>query len=1141
MTPGQRQALNQLRAIENEQPGAIEVLGISDTDTRIRVEISIDCRGTEHADGGVRLRARERFFVSVPVNFPFRAPSVEVPHKRWRTTPHVQWGSVLCTYQSVETEWNPAHGMYGYLERLLNWLTAASLGELDPIGAPLHPPVTYTAPNTPMFVPRVNTPRRSGSTWVGFAILEPHGEHRRDIVAWEEIGDVGERTPVAAAFLLDDPMPFEFPSSLLSLLHALLERDVPPFLLFTAMNLTALINGDEDHVYVVVGSPMRGIAGEDPAQHLTVWRLSKDGVDAFAWTRHREGDSDQIKTQRSAEFDRLLKWSSTVRVEWCSVREARPEVTRPRDEGSSLNYWSGKKVAVWGCGALGSHVAEHLARSGVASMVLRDVSSVGPGILVRQNFEDEDIGHNKASALANRIRRISPSPDVTTITANLIDDPGEAWDDEADVVLDLTASPAVGERMEFLRRQFPKPSTTLVAMTVGHDAKHGLVATSPPNASGGPMDCRRKAKIAASRKPALRDFANEFWPLELRADMFQPEPGCSDPTFRGSDAEVAALAATMLLVASNAIDAGLDSMTAGYVALPSLEGSGRTVRVDFPNDLVLEDPIDDYEVRVSEEALAEIRGWMQESVRMRPRFETGGILFGERDEATRVIWVTDVIGPPPGSIVLPVGFVCGTEGVTDTAAAIQYRSRDACRPIGMWHTHPDSDPVPSLTDGSGMDQIVSDIGTPMPWHLLLIVGGTPDNETIGAYVYSRHNTNEVPDDPPTRPLPPPLDRGHKIGLALSGGGFRAVAFHLGVLRALHDRGVLDKVEVVSSVSGGSIIAALWAYGPSDFLEFDRQVTDLLRRGLTRRIAHAALLSRRAPQALGTAVIASLGKIATTATNALRRIARQSPGRTRQTANEPRFRRWVSRTTALHDVLAELFDDATLDNPTKDVHVIINACDLRTGSAFRFGSVETGCTRYGKLINNDVPLALAVAASAAYPMLLPALDVRWDFLAPDGSTSTERVLLTDGGVYDNLGTSCLLPDRDPAHSTNVHPVDYVISADAGRGVLDADTYPLWWPSRAKRSFESVYRKVQDGGKADLFQHAARGTLQGLVMPFLGQNDSVLPIRPTDLVPRDAVIDYPTDFSPMSERDLHLITTRGEQLARLVIEHHSPEIA
>ena len=61
-----------------------------------------------------------------------------------------------------------------------------------------------------------------------------------------------------------------------------------------------------------------------------------------------------------------------------------------------------------------------------------------------------------------------------------------------------------------------------------------------------------------------------------------------------------------------------------------------------------------------------------------------------------------------------------------------------------------------------------------------------------------------------------------------------------------------------------------------------------------------------------------------------------------------------------------------------------------------------------------------------------------------------------------------------------------------------------------------------------------------MPFLGQNDSALPIRPTNLVPRDAVIDYPTDFSPMSELDIRQISARGEQLARLLIEHHSPDI-
>lgn len=75
-----------------------------------------------------------------------------------------------------------------------------------------------------------------------------------------------------------------------------------------------------------------------------------------------------------------------------------------------------------------------------------------------------------------------------------------------------------------------------------------------------------------------------------------------------------------------------------------------------------------------------------------------------------------------------------------------------------------------------------------------------------------------------------------IGLALSGGGSRAMAFHLGCLRALHDRGVLDKVSVLSGVSGGSVIAALYAYHDETFEEFERRVERVLARGMVWGIA-----------------------------------------------------------------------------------------------------------------------------------------------------------------------------------------------------------------------------------------------------------------------------------------------------------------
>src|SRR5574340_515795 len=60
----------------------------------------------------------------------------------------------------------------------------------------------------------------------------------------------------------------------------------------------------------------------------------------------------------------------------------------------------------------------------------------------------------------------------------------------------------------------------------------------------------------------------------------------------------------------------------------------------------------------------------------------------------------------------------------------------------------------------------------------------------------------------------------RIGLALSGGGFRAAAFHLGVFRKLESLGLLWKVDFLTCVSGGSIAGAFLAanWGKADTLD-----------------------------------------------------------------------------------------------------------------------------------------------------------------------------------------------------------------------------------------------------------------------------------------------------------------------------------
>lgn len=73
--------------------------------------------------------------------------------------------------------------------------------------------------------------------------------------------------------------------------------------------------------------------------------------------------------------------------------------------------------------------------------------------------------------------------------------------------------------------------------------------------------------------------------------------------------------------------------------------------------------------------------------------------------------------------------------------------------------------------------------------------------------------------------------GKKIGVALSGGGYKGAAYHIGTLRALHRLGVLDKVDVISSASGGSITATYYALNKDDYEEFERGFIKSLSKGV----------------------------------------------------------------------------------------------------------------------------------------------------------------------------------------------------------------------------------------------------------------------------------------------------------------------
>ena len=1128
----------QLKEVADASDGTVQLCeGTQLVDTYCLFEISIRFDGLERVQDGLPVRAREAFRVFVPFTFPFEHPLVTTPHVRFSGFNHVQWRRQLCLYRS-SADWRPENGMYGFVKRLDAWIRDAAVNNLDPDDAPLHPPVAYPTVNR-LFVPKADTPPVADSPWFGFAELRDRS-NRTEIVGWREHG---QELPAhfAPAILLHRNLPFEYPKSVHSLVQELESHgvDYGPFI--RQLALYAQNSGAGTPLAVVLGTPMRRVDPGGPAlQHLAVWEIPTADADKLRELNVSSPTGDPA--QWAAAVAEVVKWSVLADVGWCRVREMRPEVTRRRDQASPMAWFSGKRVVIWGCGAVGTHVAESVVRAGARTVELVDNKTVAPGLLVRQGFEDADIGRFKAHALADRLKRIDPDLEAVASTGDLIQrvtgaDPLPM----VDLLLDCTASMAVRTALEHALRDAPDTRPPVASIAIDSQAANGIATLSRGNHSGGTLDLTRCLKLEACRSAQLARPLEAFWPRSAPGEEFQPEPGCSEPTFIGSNADLAGLSARMLNSIARAIQ-GTDDCHTGFGW--TCEESGPVHEFSWPPEHTLRDKGRGYSVRVSATAAREMRAWARRSARtVGPRIETGGLVFGELNEAAGVLWVTEVEGPPPDSDASEKHFTCGVEGMMEAAESKRCRFRGSVDCVGSWHTHPSSSPHPSDIDIDAVAQLLADPVSARRTCLILILSGNPDDPILGAHAFkttlSGKNFIRIErNTAATTRLGPPLEKPRNVGLALSGGGSRAIAFHLGCLRALHDLDLLDRLQVISSVSGGSVISAMYAYSDDPFPEFEARALQLLDQGLHRDIFRQVFRPSSIRKAVRVHFVASVCFIA----RMLHRLSQVvNPSSNSDRVSQP-VERTFSRTEAFKEVIAEsMFGDTIVrDISRKSLDTVINATELRTGSAFRFGSRQSGCWRFGTIAPEDALVADAVAASAAYPVFLPALERKYRFVK-NGQTSTPtRVLLTDGGVFENLGVNPMEPGRIASISTNVFDPEYIICCDAGAGLFDDDSYPTRWPTRMYRSFLTVFRKVQDATRKRLHYFADDGKISGFALSYLGQKDSALPWIPADLPTRDEVRHYPTDFAAMPKADVERLALRGEILTRLLVAYYLPEI-
>src|SRR5690242_12501162 len=176
-------------------------------------------------------------------------------------------------------------------------------------------------------------------------------------------------------------------------------------------------------------------------------------------------------------------------------------------------------------------------------------------------------------------------------------------------------------------------------------------------------------------------------------------------------------------------------------------------------------------------------------------------------------------------------------------------------------------------------------------------------------------------------------------LCLSGGGYRAMVFHLGALWRLNELGVLRGIERISSVSGGSITSATLALkwprlqfsGAGVATNFAQEVVEPVRQLAVHTVDTLSVIEG----ALGPGTISD-------------------------------------KVTAAYKKY--LFGNATLQDLPDRPRFVINATNVQSMALWRFEKPYMRDWKVGEVKNPTVPLARAVAASSAFPPFLSPVEL-----------------------------------------------------------------------------------------------------------------------------------------------------------------------
>ena len=371
----------------------------------------------------------------------------------------------------------------------------------------------------------------------------------------------------------------------------------------------------------------------------------------------------------------------------------------------------------------------------------------------------------------------------------------------------------------------------------------------------------------------------------------------------------------------------------------------------------------------------------------------------------------------------------------------------------------------------------------------------------------------------------------KIVLTLSGGGMRAVVFHLGVLRKLATAGLLERVTGLSTVSGGSLAAAMVFAHSRMGWPSSTEYTSTLFPKLQELITRGDLLSLRALGWTG--------------------ICRYN------------CRIFYDRARILVDQLGTRWHIGGKLNELPDDPIwYVNTTCFETGKNWRFSKREMGDWQAGRHYSPPFTIAEAIAASAAVPYAIGALRLR---LPADGWHHTdpatrkpvgrrgapfEDVRLWDGGAYENLGLEAFYKLGEPLRRGN-----FLICSDAS-GSLNRPTRRPWralfkGQLSSPRLFDVSSDQIRSLRSRMLVNDLSKKTIDG-VLVRMGNSTRDIDVKvgrhrepesyDAFLTDEDtsAALAYPTDLRAPSERDFDRIAKHGFEVTASTLEAYAPEL-